>query len=192
MQNKQAKLLTLALKKRKIALAILGQALIDEGSIGERITISYVSREEGEYLWKIANALGYANPLRTKDHKTHNHWWFSIKASKIKELYNEIGPLPNSFKDEIFRHHADRSTDHLRPRGETRKLILEALKENPKTKLQVMLKVKANESIVRKHLNQLKQQGLIRIQGRNHNALHRGRRTALLWTTTEKSTGFNV
>jgi len=186
MQNKQAKLLTLALKDRKIALAILGQALIDEGSIGERITISYVSREEGEYLWKIANALGYANPLRTKDHRTHIHWWFSIKASKIKELYNEIGPLPNSFKDRIFLHHAKRRTGHLRARGETRKLILEALREKPKTKLQLMLEVNANESTVRKHLNKLKQQGLIRIHGRNHDALHKSRRTAYLWTIAER------
>ena len=186
MQNNQAKLLTLALKNRKIALAILGQALIDEGSKGERITISYVSREEGEYLWKIANALGYANPLHTKDHGTHLHWWFSIKASKIKELYNHIGPLLNSFKDRIFRHHANRRTGHLRPRGETRKLILEMLKEKPKTKLQLMLEVNVNESTVTKHLNKLEQQGLIRIHGRKYDALHKSRRTAFLWTTTEK------
>lgn len=187
MEKKQAKLVTLALQNRKIALAILGQALIDEGSIGARITISYVSREEGEYLWKIANALGYANPLRTKDHGTHTHWWFSIKASKIKELYNEIGPLPNSFKDRIFRHHAKRHTGHLRPRGETRKLILEALKEKPKTKLQLMLEVNISESTVRKHLSKLKQQGLIRKHGRNQDALHKSRRTAFLWAATEKA-----
>jgi len=187
-QGNQSKLLKLALADKQIAVAILGQAIIDEGGIGASgITIYYTNRGEAEQLWKIANFLGYANPLRKKKHRNHHHYGFSIKASKRKEIYDQIGPLPNPVKDRIFRHLLNRRSNiNLRARGETRKLILQSLQEKPKTKLQIMLKVDASESTVRKHLNKLKQQGLVRINGRYKDAFQKSRRTAYLWTTTDK------
>jgi len=182
-ENHESKLTSIALSNRQVAVAILGQALLDEGSIGERgICVSYVSRGEAEHLWKTADSLGYTNPLRRKDHKTHFHWWFSIKASKTKELYDEIGPLPNPVKDTVFRHLANRYTTHIRPRGETRKLILKVLKQKTQTILQLMLEVDASYSTVREHLKKLRELGLVRICGKYTNAQQKSRRLANLWT----------
>jgi len=187
-QGNQSKLLKLALSNKQIAVAILGQATIDEGGIGASvITIYYTNKGEAEQLWTIANFLDYASPFRKKKHRNHYHYGFSIKASKRKELYDQIGPLPNPVKDQIFRHLTSRRPNiNLRARGETRKLVLQSLREKPKTKLQLMLEVDAGESTVRRHLDKLKQQGLVRIYGRYKNAFQKSRRTAYLWTTTDK------
>ena len=61
-RSNQSKLLKLALSNKQIAVAILGQAILDEGGIGASgITIFYTNKGEAEQLWTIANSLGYAN-----------------------------------------------------------------------------------------------------------------------------------
>jgi len=151
--NSQSKLLKLALNDKRIAVAILGQAILDEGGIGASgITIFYTDKGEAEQLWTIANSLGYAGAFRKKKHRNHYHYGFSIKAIKIKELYDHIGPLPNPTKNQVFLHLANRKPNiHLRAKGETRSLILHSLKENPKTVLQLMLELGIGNSTVRKH-----------------------------------------
>lgn len=95
-QNEDSKILKLALSDKRIAIAVLGQALLDEGGIGaQSITIFYTNKGEAYHLWKIADSLGYANSFRKKKHRNHYHYGFSIKPSKRKELYDQIGPLPN-------------------------------------------------------------------------------------------------
>ena len=108
-QKEQSKILMLSLSNKQIAVAVLGQALLDEGGIGaQSITIFYTNKGEADQLWRIANSLGYANSFRKKKHRNHYQYGFSIKASKRKELCDQIGPLPNPVKDGIFRHLADR------------------------------------------------------------------------------------
>jgi hypothetical protein len=181
--NEESKILKLALSDRQIAIAILAQALLDEGGIGaQSITIYYTCKEEAIQLWRIADSLGYANPLRKKKHRNHYHYGFSIKASKRKELYNQIGPLPNSIKDKVFRHLASRqSGPNPRAKGETRSLILQSLSTEPKTVLQLMLEVNAGASTTRRHLEGLRRQGLVEITGKNKGAFQKSRRTANLW-----------
>lgn len=71
-QYKESKILKLALTNKRIAVAVLGQALLDEGGIGaQSITIFYTSKGEAEHLWKMANSLGYANDFRKKN---RNHY----------------------------------------------------------------------------------------------------------------------
>jgi len=184
-ENNQSKLLTLALTNRQIAVAILGQAIMDEGGIGaSAITIYYTSKREAEHLWQIANSLGYAGPLRKKKHRNHHHYGFTILAAKRKEFYDQIGPLPNPTKDRVFRHLANRprSSINLRPKGETRKLILKSLRERPKTVLQLMLEMGASASAIRRHLQGLQRQGLVKVYGRYKDAFQKSRRTAYLWT----------
>jgi len=54
-----SKILLLALSNKQIAIAVLGQALLDEGGIGaQSITIFYTNKGEAEHLWKIAISLG--------------------------------------------------------------------------------------------------------------------------------------
>ncbi len=180
----QSNLLKFALSNKKVAAAILGQAITDEGGIGASgITIFYTNKGEAEQLWIIADSLGYANPFRKKKHRNHYHYGFSLKAAKTKELYEQIGPIPNSTKDQIFWHLANRCPNiNLRAKGETRKLILRSLKEKPKTVLQLMLELNASSSTIRKQLKRLKKEGLVQIYGKHQEAFQKSRRTANLWT----------
>jgi predicted transcriptional regulator len=185
-QNLQSKILKLALNNKQIAIAVLGQALLDEGGIGaQSITIFYTNKGEAYHLWKIADSLGYANSFRKKKHRNHFHYGFSIKASKRKELYDQISPLPNPVKDKVFRHLANRpSNKFIRKRGETKSLILQSLSKKPKTVLQLMLELNTNASTMRKHLKELHRQKLVKIVGKDKGAFQKSLRTANLWSTT--------
>jgi hypothetical protein len=187
MENNKPRLLMLALSNKQIATAILGQAILDEGGIGASgITIFYTNENEARQLWTIANSLGYANSFRKKKHRNHYHYGFSIRAEKMKKLYEEIGPLPNSTKNRVFLHLTTRRPNiHLRRRGETKELLLRSLNEKPKTVLDLMLELGSSGSTVRKQLNMLKRQHLVRICGHNMKAFERSRRTAYLWVTTQ-------
>jgi DNA-binding transcriptional ArsR family regulator len=187
MKNNTPKLLTLALSNKQIATAIVGQALLDEGGIGTSgITVFYTNENEAKQLWTIADSLGYANPFRKKKHRNHCHYGFSIKAGKIKELYDEIGPLPNPTKDRIFRHLMARYPNiHLRQKGETKRLILKSLNRKPKTVLDLILELDISGSTARKQLNALKRQHLVKICGYNRKAFQKSRRTAYLWVATQ-------
>lgn len=186
-QDNQSKLVKRALSNKQIAITILGQAILDEGGIGASgITIFYTNEGEAKQLWTIANSLGYANPFRKKKHRNHYHYGFSIKAEKIREFYDEVGPLPNPTKDQVFQHLAKRRPNiHIRARGETRKLILQSLQEKPKTVLQLMLELNISSSTVRKQLRDLYTQGLVEICGKQQDAFQRSRRTAHLWIATK-------
>lgn len=187
MKNNKSKLLKLALGNKRIARVILGQAILDEGGIGASgITIFYTNEGEARQLWTIANSLGYANSFRKKKHRNHFHYGFSIKAAKIKELYDEIGPLPNPTKNKIFQHLMTRYPNiYLRRKGETKRLILESLNRKPKTVLDLILELSISGSTARKHLNILKQQHLVKVCGYNRKAFQRSRRTAHLWVATQ-------
>jgi hypothetical protein len=180
-----SKILELALTNKQLAVAVLGQALLDEGGIGaQSITIFYTNKDEAEHLWKIASSLGYANGLRRKKHRNHYQYGFSIKASKRKEFYEQICPLPNAVKDKVFNHLASRQTNGIRSRGETRKLILLSLKAKPKTVLELMLEVNTNASTIRKHLKRLQTDKLVFIIGKDKGAFQKSLRTANLWKAT--------
>jgi hypothetical protein len=180
--SRKSKILELALTNREIAAVVLGQALLDEGGIGSQsITIFYTNKGEAEQLWKIADSLGYANALRKKKHRDHYQYGFSIKASKRKELYGQIGPLPNPIKDKVFLHLASRQGKSVRAEGETRKLIVQSLKIKPKTVLELMLELDTNASTMRRHLKQLQATELVEIIGKDRGAFQKSLRTANLW-----------
>lgn len=184
-QNEECKILKLALDNRQIAVAVLGQALMDEGGIGSQsITIYYTNKDEAMHLWRIANSLGYANPFGKKKHRNHLHYGFSIKASKRKELYDQIGPLPNVVKDKVFRHLASRQQGPINKKGVSKSLILQSIKNEPKTVLDLMLEVNLGASTTRRYLNSLKLEGLAIIEGRYKHAFQKSRRTSYLWKAT--------
>jgi DNA-binding transcriptional ArsR family regulator len=182
----QSKLLKFSLANKKIAVAVLGQAILDEGGIGASgISIFYTYKEEALHLWKIADSLGYANPFRKKKHRNHHHYGFGIKASKVRELYARIGPLPNPVKDMVIRHLANRRPNiNLRATGGTKKLMLQLLRQKPMTVLQLMLRLGVGASTTRRQLRNLRKQGLVEISGRYQEAFERSRRTAHLWKAT--------
>ncbi len=178
----ESKLLKLALNDKRIAVAVLGQALLDEGGIGaQSITIFYNNEGEAEQLWEIANSLGYANKLRKKKHRNHFHFGFSIKASIRKELYEQIGPLPNSTKDRVFQHLANRQAGTKFSKGETEARIIRLLEVKPKTVLQLMLDLNTGASTTRRHLAKLQCREIVTIVGKDKGALQKSLRTANLW-----------
>jgi hypothetical protein len=178
----ESKILKLALSNKEVAVAVLGQALLDEGGIGaQSITIFYTSNSEAMHLWKIADSLGYANAFRKKKHRNHYHYGFSIKASKRKELYEQISPLPNPVKDKVFLHLASRQGKCVSARGETRTLILQSLRIQPKTVLELMLELNTNASTMRRHLQKLQTEGLVKKVGKDVGAFQKSLRTANLW-----------
>jgi hypothetical protein len=175
-------ILELALSDRHVAIAVLGQALLDEGGIGSQsITIFYTNIGEAQQLWAIADSLGYANAFRKKWHRNHYQYGFSIKASKRQELYMQIGPLPNAVKDRVFLHLANRQGRTVRVNGETRCLILKSLKETPKTVLELMLELNTHASTMRRHLKNLQESNLVTVIGKDAGAFQKSLRTANLW-----------
>jgi len=177
-----------AKKNKEIALVIIGQAIVDEANIGlTQIKINFVSKSEAKFLWEIANKWGWANRFRRfRDNKRkYDKWGFTFKASKLKEIYNFIGPLPNEDKDIAFRHlvkHQGKipKTKH----GLTKKRILETLSKNgPMTRRDLMYRIDIGYSTLKGHLLDLKKKGFVDVCGKNLNDVrHSHRRQADLWT----------
>jgi predicted transcriptional regulator len=185
----ESKLLKLALSNKQIAIAVLGQALLEEGGIGaQSITVYYTSQDEAIHLWQIANSLGYANPLTKKKHRNHYHYGFSIIASKRKEIYKQIGPLPNPTKDKVFKHLANRKNRPSgRKKGEIKQSILQSISNQPKTVLELMFEFDLGASATRRHLEGLLKDGLVRIEGKNTTAFQKSRRTSNLWKAVRRT-----
>jgi len=184
------KLKELAFKNRDVAYAIIGQAMLDEGDIGLGcITIGYYSEGMARYVWEIANRWGLANPLREKRKKSGaTVWSFSIKASKRKELYDKIGPLPDEEKDRAFRHLIipQPSGKHRYKRGKAKGLILQLLeKKGPMTKRELMYELGIRGSTVGAHLLELKKKGMV-IDTRSINGFGR-RQSSKQWKITNFS-----
>ena len=167
------KLRELALKSKDVAYAIIGQAIIDEGDIGQTsVTVAYYSESMAPYLWEIADRWGLANPLRHKRKMSGARVWsFTIKAHKRKELYDFIGPLPDKKKDFAFNHLLipQPSGKHKYRRKEAKKLILEALqKGRPLTRRELMYELGIRGSTVGRHLLQLQKRGMVVSAAHDH------------------------
>ncbi len=182
-----------AKKNKEIALAIIGQAIMDEADIGlAQIKINFVSKTEAEFLWNIANRWGWTNKFRRFVDTKHKYdeWGFTFKADKIKEIYNSIEPLPNEDKDTAFRHLVKHQGKVPRTKhGLTKNKILEVLARNgPMTRRELMYKVDIGYSTLRRHLSDLKNNGLVGICGKNTNDVrHSHRRQADLWNVKKTS-----
>ena len=156
----------LAYASKEIAYAIIGQAILDEGDIGQTsVTIAYYTESMARYLWEIANSWELANPLRVKTRKNGAKVWsFTIKAGKRTDLYDVIGPLPDEKKDHAFRHLmiAQPSGKHKYRRGEAKHLISQMLqKEGPMTRRELMYRLGIRGSTVCAHLLELKKEGMV-------------------------------
>lgn len=183
-----------AKRNKKLALAIIGQAILDEADIGLcSITISYVSKETAKYLWDIANYWKLANKFRKfKDAEgRYDKWGFSIKAEKRKEIYNAIKPLPDPDRDRAFRHLIGRNLEGepLKSRGQSKmQIILELLHNGPMTTRNIMYNVGIGYATLKGHLRDLKSIGLVKITGKNIDDLrHKNMRQANLWGIADKN-----
>ena len=156
----------LAYASKEVAYAIIGQAILDEGDIGQTsVTIAYYPESMARCLWEIANHWELANPSRVKTRKNRAKVWsFTIKAGKRTDLYDVIGPLPDEKKDRASRHLMipQPSGKHKYRRGEAKRLILQMLqKEGPMTRRELMYRLGIRGSTVCAHLLELKKKGMV-------------------------------
>ncbi|MCJ2514059.1 MAG: hypothetical protein LN408_06445, partial [Candidatus Thermoplasmatota archaeon] len=100
------RILKMAKNNKDAAMAIIVQAIIDEGAIGAdgTINITYTSKKNAVYLWEIADTWNLVHPIRTKKYVTHTKWCISFRAEKREEIYKLVGPLPDPKHDKMFRH----------------------------------------------------------------------------------------
>jgi len=181
-------LLEKAIKNKEIAIAIIGQTIMDEADIGlANVKINLVSKTEAKNLWIIANKWKWVNKFRRfidGEHK-FDEWGFTFKSDKIREIYNSIGPLPNKDKDIAFRHlvkHQGKipKTKH----GLTKnKILFNLSKYGPMTRRELMYKVDIGYSTLKQHLLDLKKNDLVYVCGKNVNDVrHSHRRQADIWS----------
>ena len=172
-------------KDKNIAMAIVIQAIIDEGAIGAdgSIVITYTSKNNAIYLWDIANAWDLVHPLRTKKYITHTKWCVSFKAEKRKEIYDFVGPLPDQRQDKMFRHVLRHYKGGIQKgnRGETKLKIMKLLKNKAMTVRDISYALDLSASTIRTHLKKLKKEEKVFIIGFNKNSPNKNQRTAEIW-----------
>jgi DNA-binding transcriptional ArsR family regulator len=175
----------LAKKNKDVAMAVIVQAIIDEGAIGAdgTIKITYTSKKNAVYLWEIANAWGLLHPIRNTNYITHTKWCISFRAEKREEIYKLVGPLPDPMHDRMFRHilRKYKGGVHKGRRGETRKKILELLKNKTMTVRGIAYALDLSASTVRTHLRILRKDGKVFISGYNKKSPNKNQRTAQIW-----------
>jgi len=180
------KILGLANKNKDIAMAIIIQAIIDEGAIGAdgTINITYTSKKNAFFLWDIANRWDLVHPLRTKKYLTHTKWCVSFRAEKRKEMYEFVGSLPDPRQDKMFHHiiREYKGGKHKRKRGETKRKILELLKKESMTIRDLSYALDLSASTVKSHLRRLKTEKKVFVSGFNKKSPFKNQRTAHIWT----------
>ena len=183
------KLSKIAKNNKNIAMAIINQAIIDEGAIGAdgTITITYTSMENATYLWNIAHAWDLVHPLRTKIYPNHTKWCISFKAENRKDIYDYIGVLPDPRQDKMFRHILRRYTggSHKGKRGETRNNVLELLKNKDMTVRDISYSFDISASTVRTHLRQLRDDNKVLVRGFNTKSPYKNQKTAEIWSLSK-------
>ena len=180
------RILESARNNKNIAMAIINQAIIDEGAIGAdgTITITYTSRNNAYYLWNIAHAWNLVHPMRIKQYSNHIKWCISFKAENRKDIYNSVGSLPDPRQDKMFRHILRRCTGgpHKGKRGETRKKVLGLLKQKDMTVRDIAYALDISASTVRTHLRHLRDEGKVLVLGLNKKSPFKNQRTAEIWS----------
>ena len=166
-------------------MALIVQAIIDEGAIGAdgSINITYTSKKNAIYLWEIANAWHLVHPMRTKHYVTHTKWCISFRAEKRKEMYKLFGPLPDPRQDKMFRHILRNHTGgvHKAKRGETKRKLLNLLKNKSMTVREISYSLDISASTARTHLRNLKKDGEIFVEGYDKKSPNKNQRTAQIW-----------
>ncbi len=172
-----------ALQNEELAYAIVGQALLDEGSIlTNKIEIFYNDEETARYLFDIAKNWNLADTFRTKRALNQTKYGFTIKAEARSILYEKIGPLPDKIRDIAFKHLLrPLYTGPKYPQGITKSKILASLKQEPKTVRQLSYELGLSGSTVKQHLDDLKASKKVTVIGKNVDSIKGKRKSAFVW-----------
>jgi DNA-binding transcriptional ArsR family regulator len=167
-----------------MAIALVGQALLDEGSIlTDKIEIFYNDRATARYIFEVARHVGLARRFRTKKALHQRKYGFTIVQAGWAKLYQTIGPLPDARKECAFefllRH---RSTGPSRPVGESKDLLLDLLRNKPMTSRDLCYALGLSGSTIRRHLINLLDRNAVRIIGKNEASRSGKNKSALVWS----------
>jgi len=177
-----------ALQNEELAYAIVGQAMLDEGSIlTSKIEIFYNDEETARYLFDIANHWDLADMFRTKRALKQVKYGFTIKAEARTRLHDKIGTLPDKIRNEAFQH-------LLRPLpkgpkyalGNAKQKILASLEKAPKTIRELSYELELSGSTVKQHLSDLKEEGKAAVIGKNLKSLKGKRKCAFVWSVAPR------
>ncbi len=172
-----------ALQNKELAYAIVGQALLDEGSIlTNKIEIFYNDEETARYLFDIAKRWNLADTFRTKRALNQTKYGFTIKAEARALLYEKIGPFPDKIRDIAFKHLLrPLYAGPKYPPGVAKSKILALLKQEPKTVRQLSYELDLSGSTVKQHLNDLKASKKVTVIGKNVDSVKGKRKSAFVW-----------
>ncbi len=167
-----------------LALAIVGQALLDEGSIlTDKIEIFYNDKRTASYLFEAASSAGLAHRFRTKLALKQRKFGFTIQYSSWAKLYRAIGPLPDERKDRAFRFLL-----RVHPRGpkrfigESKELVVKFLSERPRTLRELCYATGLSGSTVSRHLRELAGEGKVKVIGKNIGSKSGKNKAAFVWS----------
>ncbi len=177
-----------ALQNEELAHAIVGQAMLDEGSIlTSKIEIFYNDEETARYLFDIASHWNLASNFRKKKALKQVKYGFTIKAEARTRLYDKIGALPDKVRNEAFQH-------LLRPlpkgpkysQGNAKSKIIASLGRAPKTVRDLSYELQLSGSTVKDHLSDIREEGHVTVIGKNVNSTKGKRKCAFVWSITPR------
>ncbi|MGA2664805.1 MAG: helix-turn-helix domain-containing protein [Nitrososphaerales archaeon] len=167
-----------------LALAVVGQALVDEGSIlTDKIEVFYNDERTARYLFEIAKSLDLAHSFRSKMALRQKKYGFTIHYAGWAKLYKAIGPLPDTRKDLAFRFLL-----RVHPRGpinvagESKKRISESLYQGPRAVRELCYAVGLSGSTMSRHLSELARQGQVKVIGKNVGSKSGKNKAAFVWS----------
>jgi len=172
-----------ALVDEDLAYAIVGQALLDEGSIlTSNMEIFYNDEGTARFLFEIAKHWNMADNFRTKHALKQTKYGFTIRAHARHSVYDKIGPLPDETKEVAFKHLLrDITTGPKYPQNVAKKEIVASLRTKPKTSRELAYELGLSGSTIKGHLHDLRRVGKVRIIGKNTGSLKGKRKCAYVW-----------
>lgn len=173
-----------ALQNEELAYAIVGQAMLDEGSIlTNKIEIFYNDEETARYLFEIAKQWNLADKFRTKKALRQIKYGFTIKADARARLHEKIGNLPDKIRNEAFQHLLRPLPKGPKyPKGNAKQRIIASLEKAPKTVRDLSYELELSGSTVKDHLCYLRKEGQVAIIGKNLNSSKGKRKCAFVWS----------
>ena len=175
----------------RLAYALVGQSLLDEGSIlTDKIEIFYNDRRTAWFLFRVARRVALAQRFRKKMALQQVKFGFTINHGGWQRLYDVIGPLPDKRKDTAFRFLLRKHPKGiLRPIGESKKLLLDLLRERPRTSRELSYRLGLSGSSIRRHLADLARHGKVKVIGRNRDSGNGKSKSAFVWVEIGKERG---
>lgn len=156
---------SLAKKYKILTDEIVKALIIDEGSIGDKITIELANQKLVENLYDIISGHYELNKLFSRERhnisfkgNSWNHnltaWGFAFSAKSFQKLYKSISLLPIPYKQEnlSFLYLCQTKSWNQRKFGETKKLIVLSLLKKPKTMEELAKELLVKQTTIRSHL----------------------------------------